>query len=154
MLRVGVDCEEIPRFRKYPYRQNVRFYNKIFTPQEQSYCMSHRDPYPRFAVRFAAKEAVIKALNGIAKPAYSDIEIRNNKKGQPLVYINSKCAARVRPFTVSVSLSHSRTHAIAFVIVTTGRSTKQKRRVKRLLDNSVTSLNEKGSKKNFATTFL
>ena len=117
MLQVGVDCEEIGRFRKLPFGRNEGFYRKIFTPREIEYCTSFRDPYPRFAARFAAKEATIKALNSIAKPLYAEIEILKDKKEQPKIYISKSKFNRKPSPTMSLSLAHSNSYAIAFVVV-------------------------------------
>ena len=122
MLQVGVDCEEISRFRRLPYGKNKRFYQRIFTQPEIDHCTSYKDPYPRFAVRFAAKEAAIKALNSIVRPLYTDIEVRKGKKEQPRIYINKNRFKGIRRFDVSLSLTHSSSYAIAFVAVTDDKS--------------------------------
>jgi holo-[acyl-carrier protein] synthase len=118
MLKVGVDCERISRFKRLPYDKMENFYKRIFTPREIEYCVSCREPYHRFAARFAAKEAVIKALNGILKPYYKDIEVRKEKNGEPKIHIDKKQFRKVKALSMSLSLAHSKTHAIAFVIVT------------------------------------
>ena len=89
---IGVDIEEIGRFKKMSYSRNRNFYEKIFTGGEIAYCLSKDDPYSHFAARFAAKEAVIKAL-GSTVYRVKGVEIVNNKNGAPLVKIkklNSK----------------------------------------------------------------
>jgi len=117
MLQVGVDCEEISRFRRLPYGKNKKFYRKIFTRSEIEYCTSFRDPYPRFTARFAAKEAAIKALNSIVSPFYADIEVRKSRKNQPKLFINRKKFKGMAGLAVSLSLAHSDASAIAFVVV-------------------------------------
>lgn len=118
MLKIGVDCEKISRFKRLPYDKTEHFYKRVFTPREIEYCISCREPYHRFAARFAAKEAVIKALNGILRPYYKDIEVRKEKSGEPKIHIDKKIFRAVKALSVSLSIAHSRTHAIAFVIVT------------------------------------
>ncbi len=126
MLQVGVDCEKIARFRRLCFRSSNKFYRKIFTPQEIKYCSSYRDPYPRFAVRFAAKEAVIKALSGIAKPRYSEIVIQKDKNNKPKISINKNRFKKLSKLTISISLTHSDSYAVAFAVVTDNKScTKQ-----------------------------
>jgi len=120
MIEIGVDCEEISRFRRIPFKKRAEFYRRVFTPAEISYCTSFRDPYPHFAARFAAKEAVIKALSGITSFALVHIEIRNRKNGSPVVAIAPGRLKIRRPY-IRLSLSHSRSHAIAFVLVTDAR---------------------------------
>ncbi len=117
MLKVGVDCEKIARFRKLPYAKNERFYRKIFTELEIQYCISCRDPYPRFAVRFAAKEAAFKALNSVARINYTDIEVRKGKRDEPNIRINRNRFKGIKRFTISLSLTHSDSYAVAFVAV-------------------------------------
>ena len=126
MLQVGVDCEEISRFRRLPYRKRKNFYKRIFTTREIEYCTSYRDPYPRFAARFAAKEATVKALTGIARPFYSDIEIRLNRNSQPKIYIDVKRFKEIKRFTMSLSLTHSNSHAIAFAVISNNKTVRRK----------------------------
>lgn len=128
MLQVGVDCEEIARFRRLPFGRNKRFYKRIFTPQEIEYCISFRDPYPRFAVRFAAKEATIKALNNIARPFYADVEIQKDKRQQPKIYIDKNRFEGTKHFDMLLSLAHSNSHATAFVVVTDNKNDVDKTR--------------------------
>lgn len=118
MLKVGVDCEKISRFKRLPYGKAEHFYKRVFTPREIEYCTSCREPYHRFAARFAAKEATIKALNGILKPYYKDIEVRKEKSGEPKIHIDKKKFREIKSLSMSLSLAHSKSHAIAFVIVT------------------------------------
>lgn len=118
MIKVGVDCEKISRFRRIPFNKTEHFYKRVFTSGEIEYCISCREPYHRFAARFAAKEAVIKALNGILRPCYKDIEIRKGKNGEPNIRINKNKFKEALFLNMFLSLSHSKSHAIAFVIVT------------------------------------
>lgn len=117
MLKVGVDCEDISRFRAKPYSANKRFYKRIFTPQEIRYCLSFRDPYPRFTARFAAKEASIKALSGIRIPSYKDVEVRKDGRRQPSISLNRARFRLSKDISMLLSMSHSRTHAIALTVV-------------------------------------
>jgi len=116
-LGIGVDVEEISRFRKSDAGRDSPFLNKIFTRNELDYCFSNRIPAQHMAARFAAKEAIIKALSGLVPPnlGYKDIEILNDKKGVPGARIEKAGFADVG---IRLSLSHSRTTAVAFAIVT------------------------------------
>jgi len=117
MLRLGVDCEDIERFRRLPFKGNKRFYRRIFTSREISYCISKRDPYPSFTARFAAKEAIIKALNFIGvKPSYRSVEIANGRSGRPGVRLLGPFGRKkyIKDISVEISMSHSRTSAMAF----------------------------------------
>lgn len=121
ILGIGVDIESIDRFRNLPRGKNKRFYERIFTSFELEYCFKKKDPYPHLTARFAAKEAVIKAFSGLKKLYYSQIEIRNYNDGKPYLKIVSKDKKLNKKEPVNeklfISISHSDTHALAFVLV-------------------------------------
>jgi holo-[acyl-carrier protein] synthase len=104
ILGIGVDIEDIGRFRKLQYKKNKSFYGKIFTKREIAYCLKRRDSYPSFAVRFAAKEAIVKSLP--ISPNFQNIEILMRGK-KPYVH-NYK--------NIFISLSHEKEKALAFAI--------------------------------------
>ncbi len=104
---IGIDIEEIGRFRKLPYNRNRSFYDKIFTSKEMTYCLGKKDPYPHFAARFAAKEAVAKAI-GVSVYRAKSIEIGNNRDGVP--------SAQVRGLRGRIAISISHTKGIAAAI--------------------------------------
>ena len=106
---VGCDIEEIKRFEN----KTQTFLDKIFTGNEQAYCLSKAKPSQHFAVRFCAKEAVVKALTALGErvPPYREIEILNDERGVPYVVLTDAAA----DLSVQISLSHSRTTAMAVV---------------------------------------
>lgn len=108
---VGIDIVEAGKFRKLPYKTNKNFYNKIFTAREINYCNEKTDPSQHFAARFAAKEAVIKALNKRITNV-RHIEILNNKDGKPYI----KLQASSLKSQVLVSLSHTKEYAVAIAL--------------------------------------
>jgi len=108
---IGVDIIEVKRFRKIPYKKGSAFYQKVFTDREIKYCLSKSDPYPHFAARFAAKEAVAKAACLHVYKA-NKIEVYNDRDGHPLV------RSRLIKGKILLSISHTQDHAIAFVIFT------------------------------------
>lgn len=117
-MSLGVDIEEVGRFQSLI--RNKRFLKRVFTPKEVSYCSSKVNRAQHFAVRFAAKEAVWKALSDIivrAKPGvrHRDIGIENEANGKPRVTL-PKSLARWKKKVV-VSLSHTRQYAVAVAIV-------------------------------------
>jgi len=120
ILGVGVDIENIERFREIERLKSAGFLNKIFTKKELNYCFSKADAAPHLAARFAGKEAIIKSLNSIEKrhPPHNLIEIVNNKNGVPLVRL---CEKRLGRIEVAISLSHSKDVAIAFAIAREGK---------------------------------
>jgi phosphopantetheine--protein transferase-like protein len=109
-LSLGVDIEDIKRFEN----KSQRFLDRIYTKGEQEYCLSKKLPEKNLAVRFCAKEAVIKALSGlnIEHPPLNQIEIYHNENQVPQIRLLNKSDNKL---TFQVSLSHDRTKAIAFV---------------------------------------
>jgi holo-[acyl-carrier protein] synthase len=114
-FHVGVDIESISRFKGH-HKRDSSFLNKIFTEAELDYCFSCSEPAQHLAARFAAKEAVIKALAGLKKAAlgYRDVEITNDETGVPLANILKSGFDNLE---VKLSLSHSKTQAVAFAVV-------------------------------------
>ena len=112
---VGVDIESIERFAGLKRTRNRAFLCKIFTPDELDYCYSKRIPAPHLAVRFAGKEAVIKALCSLGRPgsSYRDVEITNDENGVPVVKLTAPDFADLH---VKISLSHGADKAIAFAV--------------------------------------
>lgn len=122
MLTTGVDLIEISRIRRAIERHGERFLARVFTPTEILYS---RGRVAELAVRFAAKEAVSKALGiGVRVLArdgidWRDVEVLNDMRGKPFVRLMGRAAERAAELGLSewaVSLSHSRDHAIAFVV--------------------------------------
>lgn len=112
-MTVGVDIEEIERFKDKPQR----FLDKVYTKGEQEYCFSKPNPAGHLAVRFCAKEAVIKALNsmGIRQPAFNQIEVRHDLNKCPKISLPEN--EEYKNLVIELSLSHDKTKAIAFVVV-------------------------------------
>ncbi len=114
---VGVDIIEIERIEAVLRRYGERFLQRVYTRKERAYC---RERVPELAVRFAAKEAVSKALGtGMRGIAWREMEILGDRRGKPLVYLHGRARARAEELGLSefaVSLSHSRDYAVAFVM--------------------------------------
>ena len=122
ILGTGVDVVEIQRFRKVMERLKDRFIFRVFTPGEQEFCYAHRDPVPHFAVRFAAKEALFKALGtGWAQGVtWLDVEVHRERKDAPTMALYGQAqrlSAAKGAHTVHLSLSHSDHWAVALVIL-------------------------------------
>ena len=122
MLTTGVDLVEIARFKRVLARHGDRFVARVFTPAEVLYC---RGRPSELAARFAAKEAVSKALGvGMRMLArdginWHDAEIVGDMRGKPLVRLHGRAAERADELGLTewaVSLSHTQEHAIAFVV--------------------------------------
>jgi holo-[acyl-carrier protein] synthase len=117
MYHVGVDLIEIGRVKRVIARWGERFLKRVYTEAERDYC---QDRAPELAARFAAKEAVMKALGtGIKGVGWREIEVLSNRDGKPLVYLHGgaqKRAAELGLDELAISLSHSKDYAIASVI--------------------------------------
>lgn len=120
MRGIGVDIIEIERIRKTLENTQGAFLDKFLTPAEKAYCLTYKDPAPQVAGRFAAKEALAKALGcGFGEElAFGDIEILNNEKGKPIARLAPQATVRFDSPTIHLSISHCKTHAVAFVTIT------------------------------------
>ncbi|MBQ8498726.1 holo-ACP synthase [Chlamydia sp.] len=117
MFGIGTDIIEINRIRKTHAIYGDRFLKRIFTEREREYCFSKADPYASLAARFAAKEAVAKALGtGIGKLLkWKEIEmLRNSCHPKVIVPGSLLCSLGVQRILLSVS--HSRDYATAVAI--------------------------------------
>ncbi|NLI90980.1 MAG: holo-ACP synthase [Peptococcaceae bacterium] len=115
----GVDIIEISRFDEACSR-HPGLLARLFTPRELESCKD-RD-IRSLAVRFAGKEAILKAFGtGLKGLSWQDIEILNDKTGEPIVFLSEKAqiiAESRGGRVIRISLSHSRDNAVAFAILT------------------------------------
>jgi holo-[acyl-carrier protein] synthase len=116
---IGTDIVEISRIKDAIERWGERFLKKIFTENEIAYCNQKKDPYPHFAARFAAKEAVIKASSLLrdARLAFHSIEISNEPSGRPFIKIIDSKPFTLSSFIIHLTLTHERSYAAATVVV-------------------------------------
>ena len=112
MNSVGIDIVEIKRITRLV--RDKRFCERVFSDKEISYCSSRKSPGQHYAVRFAAKEAVWKAL-GKKGITHKDISIRNSPEGKPEVTLPKRLKGLEKRF--SVSLSHTGDYAVAIAMV-------------------------------------
>ena len=116
--RTGVDIIEIERVQEVIDRWGPRFLRRIYTRAELDFC---RGRVPELAVRFAGKEAVMKALGtGRKGVSWRDIEILPDRRKAPLVFLHGRARRRARRLGLgepAISLSHSRHYAVASVVV-------------------------------------
>lgn len=119
ILSTGVDIVEVARIRDAIGRHGERFVARIFTEVEQLECRGRAES---FAVRFAAKEATAKALGcGIGDVSWLDIEIKGDENRAPHLYLSNAAEEKAKEkglLSWSVSLSHTESQAIAFVVAT------------------------------------
>ena len=118
---IGIDIVDVPRFRALLARR-PRIAERLFTPAEREYAEARADPAERLAARFAAKEAVMKALGaGFGDVAFKDMEVVRAPGGKPGVRLSGRAAARARRAGVTgwhLSLSHTATSAVAVAVAT------------------------------------
>ena len=122
ILGLGIDIIEVERIRAAHQRHGERFANRILHPAEIAYCLSHKDPAPFLAARFAAKEAISKAFGtGIgAQLGWHDLEVRRKESGEPFVVLHGKgqkLMTERHARAVLISLSHTQTYAAAVAVL-------------------------------------
>jgi holo-[acyl-carrier protein] synthase len=122
-VAVGTDIIEIARIERALADFGERFLNRVYTERERD---RYRDRISELAARFAAKEATSKALGtGIRGIRWREMEILPNRRGKPVLILHGQAEERARLLGLtdfSVSLTHSRTEAIAFVVAIKGRA--------------------------------
>ena len=119
MIGIGIDTVEIARFRAVVER-TPSVLDRLLTPAERSYCEQAKDPTERYAVRFAAKEAAMKALGvGLGAIDWHDVEVVKADSGRPSLAVTGRAAELADSLGVTrwhVSLTHSSLTADAVVL--------------------------------------
>jgi len=121
IVGLGLDIAEIDRIEAAIARHGAPFLERLFTPREVAYCESHKGKYERYAARFAAKEAAMKALGtGWSRGVrWRDIEVTREPSGKPTLRLEgvaSEIAERMGVRNISLSITHSGNLALAEVI--------------------------------------
>ena len=111
ILGIGIDITEVSRIRRL-YGKNPAFLKRFFTSEEIIYCLKGKNAAERIAARFAAKEAVIKALDR-KDLALKDISVSKTETGRPVVALK---APGLKGLTVMLSLSHTENYACASAV--------------------------------------
>jgi holo-[acyl-carrier protein] synthase len=122
IVGTGIDISEVPRIAESIAKFGDRFLHRIFTEEERRYCDSKANRIERYAARFAAKEAAMKALgtgwsHGVR---WRDIEVFRQPASRPTIRFHGRAAevaTRLGAQNVSLSLTHTTEHAIASVIL-------------------------------------
>ena len=110
-MDIGVDIVEIDRISKSV--RNPRFLKRVFTAREVTYCRARKHSAQHFAVRFAAKEAVWKAV-GEPTLLHRDIQVTNQANGKPMIVFPPRFKKLGK--RLSISLSHGRDYAVAMAV--------------------------------------
>ena len=118
ILGLGNDLIEISRLKKGHEEHGDNFLGRLFTPKEQAYCSRQRDPYPRYAGRFAAKEAIVKALGcGFgSEVSFQDIEILPNAQGKPEAHFSDGLKQRFSNPHILLTITHCKEYASAVAL--------------------------------------
>lgn len=117
---IGTDIVRTERLRTAVERWGDKFLQRVFTKDEISYAYQKKNPFLSLAARFAAKEALIKAIGKRTAVAMADIEIVNNAEGGPSISPRGKLRIYFDQQNIQqthVSLSHEDDYSIAFVVV-------------------------------------
>ncbi|HWX91322.1 MAG TPA: holo-[acyl-carrier-protein] synthase [Terriglobales bacterium] len=122
IVGTGIDIAEVPRIREVIERHGQRFLQRVFTEGEIQYCESKANRVERYAARFAAKEAGMKALgtgwnHGVR---WRDIEVARKPGGRPTLLLHGKAAefaAKLGTTNIALSLTHTAEQAMAQVIL-------------------------------------
>ena len=115
MILIGTDIINISRIKSLMNKKKDFFLNKIFTQEEIHYCNSHSNPEIHYSGKYAAKEAVKKALLSnkfVERISLKDIKILNKVNKAPYVVIDS-----IIGLNYNISISHEEEYAIAFVVI-------------------------------------
>lgn len=119
MIRgIGTDIIEVSRIKENIEKHGKKFLDKVFTPSEQAYCQSFRESGRNFAGRFAAKEAIVKALGtGLSQGLdWLDMEILNDSQGKPYLVPSENFKNRFENAIIYLSISHCHEYATATAI--------------------------------------
>ncbi len=119
VIGIGIDAVELARFATVPARTPT-FADRVFTADERAYAERRRDPTERFAARFAAKEAFLKALGvGIGACGFREVEVQRDDEGAPSLVLHgaaAELAARRGVGRFALTITHTDVHAEAVVV--------------------------------------
>jgi len=116
ILGTGIDIIEIDRIQKAVERWGDMFLQNVFTAAEIDHARKFKFPYRHYAGRFAAKEAIFKAM-GIPDLSWQDVSIINDASGKPVCHFNNSSLTRDFKHHLLISISHSKDYAVASAIV-------------------------------------
>ena len=117
---IGIDLVNIDRIKKAVDRWGQKFLSRVFTENELSYCLQKKTPYPSLAVRFAAKEAFIKAIRAGITLSFTDIEVVSKETGEPVLCVSSRIEEFLAANSITrthLSLSHEHEYGVACVLL-------------------------------------
>jgi holo-[acyl-carrier protein] synthase len=119
---IGVDIVKIERMKEAVARWGSRFLKRVFTENEIAYSYEKKEPFLSLSVRFAAKEAFIKAIGSEIPVSLTDIEVMNFGSGRPFIKVKGHLETFFKEKSIRcthLSLSHEREYGVACVVVET-----------------------------------
>lgn len=119
-MRCGTDIVNVSRIKKSIEELGDKFKKRVYTDEEISYCESRRMcRYESYAARFAAKEAVYKAISPTKEQGgvFTEVEVLNEDTGRPYIVLHGELAKIMEDKKIEVSLSHEKEFAIATAII-------------------------------------
>ena len=122
IVGLGVDLCEIARMER-ALERHPSMRERVFTPEERAYCDSKARPAESYAGRFAAREAVIKALGGYRGKRWQDISVTRAPSGAPAIRLEGNAKARADAMGIGrilITFAHERTSAVAFAVAVSG----------------------------------
>lgn len=122
IIGTGLDITAIARFERFVSEQNEALFRRVFTDSERAYCEPKQKKAQHYALRFAAKEAFLKALGtGLREGmSWKEMEVRNDRLGKPLLILTGRAAELASERGVAachLSLSHDGGVAVAMVVL-------------------------------------
>lgn len=117
---IGIDLIKIERMKEVVDKWGEKFLRRVFTETEISYCYEKKDPWLSLAVRFAAKEAVIKAIGAKVAVPLTDIEVINQDNGRPVINAKGSLKEFMSDNSIKhihLSLSHEKDYGTACAVL-------------------------------------
>lgn len=127
ILGIGVDLCEVARIRRLVEKYKDRFLNRVFTEEEQK-----KKDFSSLAARYAAKEAMIKALGGYYISHLREVSVVTGERGEPKIVLTGKALSRFKEIggkSIRLSLSHTKELAIAIVMIEGGEERGEKKNI-------------------------
>ena len=133
IVGIGVDVFAVARIARELAKDSRGLREQLFTPEEIAYCEAKRYPAPHYAVRFAAKEALFKALGPaqVTGSSWREVEVRNESSGRSSLVLHGRLRAAADALhadRIFVSLSHTRQWAVANVVLESSEARPEERR--------------------------
>jgi holo-[acyl-carrier protein] synthase len=119
IVGIGVDVVDVKRMKVVLDARGPALIKKLFTESEIAYCTAKKNSHEHYAARFAAKEAVSKAMQTgwSGKFRWRDVEVINNPSGAPKVILHDFVSEQLAKCHVHISLSHTENTVVAFAVI-------------------------------------